>query len=658
LILCSSLLFLVPPPVLAASRDSDENDLSAMSLEDLMDLEVTSVSKRAQKISESAAAITVITNEEIRRSGMTTIPDLLRGVPGLAVAQIDANHWAVTARGFNDQFANKLLVLIDGRSVYTPLFSGVYWDVQDVVFEDIERIEVIRGPGGTLWGANAVNGVINIITKSAKDTQGAYVDAGGGNRENGFVTSRWGGGDGEDFNYRAYVKYFNRDNFDTPGGGGEWHDAWSQVRGGFRFDWDVGEKNTLTVQGDYYDGEHDQVLLGGIFSPQDVSGGNILARLRHVYSDDADVSVQVYYDRTERNAVETGEDRDTFDVEVQGFLRPVPRIALTGGAGYRLLHDDFDSNLMITIDPGPPPISLPVVSLADPVETNHLASAFVQCDFELVEDRLTAIMGSKFEYNTFTGFEYQPSARLLYTPSEHHTLWTAVSRAVRTPSRVDDGIQILIPGDTGLSIVRGSRDFDSEEVLAVEAGYRTNPIHSLDLDIAAYYNDYEDLRSVENEGTVPPGVTFESFANRAKGYGYGVEASATWQATDWWRITGTYTFMKLRIRTGNSRDEVSADPDEHDTPNNQFAVRSLINLPMNFELDTQVFWVGKVQSQSISSYTRFDARLGWRPIEAVELSVVGQNLTDQRHGEFGQGVLSLNSAIPRTVYGKVAFRWQ
>jgi iron complex outermembrane receptor protein len=625
-----------------------------------MDLEVTSVSKRAQKVSESAAAITVITNEEIRRSGMTTIPDLLRGVPGLHVAQIDANHWAVTARGFNDQFANKLLVLIDGRSAYTPLFSGVYWDVQDVVFEDIERIEVIRGPGGTLWGANAVNGVINIITKSAKDTQGAYVTAGGGNQEHGFVTGRWGGGDGEDFHYRAYVKYFNRDNFDAPGGG-EWHDAWSQVRTGFRLDWDLSEKDSLTFQGDFYDGEHDQVLIGGIPSPQDVRGGNLLARFRHVYSDDADVSVQMYYDRTERNAVEVGEDRDTFDIEVQGFLRPVERIALTGGAGYRLLHDDFDSNLIVVPPPLPPPFppgaGLPLVALEDPKDTNHLWSAFVQGEFEAIEDLLTLTAGSKFEYNSFTGFEYQPTARVLYTPGERHTLWAAVSRAVRTPSRVDDGIQLAIPSATGVTFIRGSSDFDSEEVLAVEAGYRTNPIDSVSLDVAAYYNDYEDLRSIENQGSIGP-ISLESFDNQAKGYGYGVEASATWQATDWWRITGTYTFMKLKIRTGSSNDATTADPDEHDTPNNQFALRSLINLPMNFELDTQVFWVGKVQSQGISSYTRFDARLGWRPIEELELSVVGQNLTDRRHGEFGTGVLSLNSAVPRSVYGKVTFRWQ
>jgi iron complex outermembrane receptor protein len=628
-------------------------DLLSLSIEDLMQIEVTSVSKHAQKLSEAPAAVTVLTSEDIRRSGMTTIPDMLRMVPGLHVASIDSHTWAVTARGFNGQFANKLLVMIDGRTVYTPLFSGVYWDVQDLVLEDIDRIEVVRGPGGSVWGANAVNGVINVITKKAADTQGLLVSSLGGSLERTSTSARYGGMLGDDVHYRASVKYFNRGDFDNRGGVNA-HDEWDVARGAARVDWEPTDADQLTLQGDFYDGNADGTTLpAGPFPPShndsDLQGGNVLARWVHSFSEQSDFQLQTYYDRTDRDATILREERDTFDLEVQHHFRPLSRNNVIWGMGYRLTHDDIRNSPGVTFDPTN--------------RTVHLGSAFLQDEISLIPDRVTLTLGSKFEYGSYAGFEIQPTARVLWTPSERHSVWAAVSRAIRAPSRSENDVTLIVPtSPTEFDLLQGENSFDSEELWAYELGYRARPLDFISIDAAAYYNDYDELRSVEDGGTVVnfpflgADTTFFSGDNKLTAEGYGVELSSTWSAFDFWRLTGGYTLMVLDVHRGNSTDP-TAKGQEDDTPEHQFFFRSVLDLPSNFELDAAVYFVGKVRNQDVGQYARFDLRLGWEPIPNLELSLVGQNLAESSHDEFGTSFTTLPTSVPRSGYGKITWRY-
>jgi iron complex outermembrane receptor protein len=629
---------------------ADDGDLLSLSIQDLMEIEVTSVSKRAQKLSEAPAAVTVLTSEDIRRSGMTTVPDLLRMVPGLHVANIDASTWAITARGFNGQFANKLLVMIDGRTVYTPLFSGVYWDVQDLVLEDIERIEVVRGPGGTMWGVNAVNGVINIITKEAADTQGLLVSSLVGNIERTSSASRYGGQLADDAHYRTYLKYFNRADFDNRGGVNS-HDAWSVARGGVRFDWKPTGADSLTLQGDYYNGDSDQTTLVLGPASTDFSGGNVIGRWVRSYSDTSSLQLQFYYDRTERSNVLLREDRDTFDVELQNRLNPLPGHDLVWGASYRLTSDDIRSSSVAGFDPSD--------------RTEHLASLFFQDEFPLFHERLRLTLGSKVEYNGYSGFEFLPNARLLWSPNERHSAWAAVSRAVRAPSRAENDVSLLAPAPTlpvDFVLMTGNSAFDSEHVLVYEIGYRAHPLDPLSIDVAAYYNDYDDLRSLETSGLLVDYPSAGLFTATADGgnvlgaQGYGVELSSTWSVTEFWRLVGAYTFMKIDIDTNGSLDPTAVGQ-ENDTPTHQFNVRSLLDLPWNFQVDTAVFWVDDVSNQGVGDYARFDARLSWTPTPGLELSVIGQNLSDGSHNEFGHSFTGVATSVPRSVFGRVTWKY-
>lgn len=529
----------------ARAQDDADVDLAELSLSDLMDVEVTSVSKKSESLGDAAAAIYVITADDIRRSGHTSIPELLRTVPGLHVAHIDANKWAISSRGLNERFTNKLLVLIDGRSVYTPLFGGVYWDVQDTMIEDVERIEVIRGPGATVWGANAVNGVINIITKSAADTQGGLFVAGGGDRERGFAGLRYGGKLGEGLHWRAYAKTFKREPF-VDSNGDEAEDEWDVQRAGFRMDWEPTARDLVTLQGDVYAGDADGQVLGSLLvglseeldalstpvvDRQDLGGGNLLARWTRTFSEMSDLQLQVYYDRTERNTLFFDEDRDTVDVDFQHRFSPLERHDLVWGAGYRLTRDAIDSTS--------------TVGIRDSHRHDHLFSAFVQDQVELVEDRFWITFGTKLEHNSYTGWEFQPSGRFLWKPHEQHTLWGAVSRAVKTPTRADEDVRFRLatevdgsdieiplptvnvtvptgfppPNDTvvipftpdpftptapvPLVIdVDGDEDFDSTVLYAYELGYRFTPRDSLWFDLALFYNDYRRLDRSAERGVV------------------------------------------------------------------------------------------------------------------------------------------------------------
>lgn len=634
----------------ASSAWGSGPDLASLSIEDLMEIEVISVSKYAQLLNDAAAAIHVITNEDIRRSGALSIPEVLRMVPGLHVARIDGNRWAITARGFNLQFANKLLVLIDGRSVYTHLFSGVYWDVQDVVLEDVDRIEVVRGPGGSLWGANAVNGIINIITKKAEDTHGWLASGGGGTLEHGFGTLRYGSALGKTAHVRGYVKYFHRDDLETDAGRSA-NDNWDTIRGGFRLDWKPSPSDVFTLQGDLYDGVVNMTLLTFVAEEEDLGGGNVLARWRRVLSETSDLSLQAYYDRTERvSDALIGEDRDTVDIELQHQFRLASLHHLIWGTGYRLLNDRIENAF---------------VSFAPDKRTDHVVSAFVQDQVTILGDRLQLTVGSKFEHNDYTGFEWQPTARALWKLTPQHSIWTAVSRAVRTPSRADEDVTFLSSNSDppALLLVTGDRGFDSEKLLAYEIGYRAQLSDAMSIDVTAYYNDYDDLRSARM-GTTPlpsppflPGTFTAPFDNETEAVGYGVEVGASWNVTDYWAVSGWYTLMKLDVDAKAGSVDVLSEKQEDDTPTNQVHFRSRLNLPWDFEFDTSLWYVGEVSHQDAAAYTRLDVRLGWRPLESLEVSVAGQNLTERRHEEFGSGLFSVRSSVPRSVYGRVTWRY-
>jgi len=649
-----------------SSEDKAIRYLKDLSIEDLLNTEVTSVSGKSEKLSEAAAAIFVITDEDIRRSGATSIPEVLRMAPGLQVARINANSWAVTSRGFSDMFANKLLILIDGRSVYTPLFSGVFWDVQDTLLEDVDRIEVIRGPGATLWGANAVNGIINIITKNAKNSQGGMVTAGAGTEERGFGSMRYGAKLGEDCYFKVYAKYFDRDEGSSEAGFNV-NDDWDAFRGGFRTDLGISDLDSLTMQGDIYSGN------AGITRPfasmesasylkfyrddVEISGGNILARWRHTFSESSDLSLQIYYDRTERDDPVFRQDQDTFDADFRHRFRWGSRQEFIWGMGYRLISDKISNSPHFQIRPDS--------------KNFDILSAFAQDEIMLLKDHLWFTLGAKFEDNDFSGFEVQPSGRLLWKPYEFHTIWGAVSRAVRTPSRVDQGmlfdLVIIPPGSLDnpspypvMARIEGVKDFDSEEVIAYELGYRVEVTDNLFMDLTTFYNDFDDIYETAEGGIdysqLPSHIIALYYTgNSGGGETYGAELATTWGPLDWWQMKVAYTYLKVDMDSKPIGDIINGS-----SPHNQFSIQSIINLPGNMELDVWFRYVDQlpIPRLSVHSYTTLDVHLAWKPIESLELSLVGQNLLDSQHLEFNpMSFPSLATEIERSVYGKLSWHF-
>lgn len=603
------------------------SELKKLSLEELMEIEVTSVSKRAEKLSEAASAIQVVTGEDIRRSGATSIPEALRLASNLQVAQVDSRQWAISARGFNSTTANKLLVLIDGRTVYTPLYAGVFWDVQDTLLEDIDQIEVISGPGATLWGANAVNGVINVTTKRARDTQGLLVHGGGGTELRYFGGLRYGGTLTSNAHYRVYGKYFDRDSA-VLSDGRETTNDWSMGQGGFRVDWEPSEANLFTLQGDFYGGWGEQP------SPSDISmaGGNVIGRWSHTISESSDLGVQFYYDRTHRNIPGTfAEDLDEYDVDFQHRFLVGERHDVVWGLGYRLIEDDVENSAALAFLPAE--------------VSRQWFSAFAQDEIALVKDRLHLTVGTKLEHNDYTGFEFQPSGRLAWNVTKGHMLWAAISRAVRTPSRIDT--ELYAPGSPPFFFAGGT-NFVSEELLAYEVGYRVQPHPRVSVSLAAFYNDYDDIRSVEQG---PPQV----IANRQEGETYGAELTIDYRVTDWWRMRAGYTELQVEIRPKAGSTDLTRGASESHDPNRQFMIRSSVDLPGNIEFDAGFRFVTQIFNQSVPEYGELDVRLAWRPIPALELSVVGQNLLHKHHPEFGSP--TARREIERSVYGKVAWRF-
>lgn len=686
-------------------------DFTAFSLEELKNVEIISVSKKPEKISEAAAAVFVITQEDIRRSGVTTIPEALRLAPGVQVARINTNGWAVSVRGFGDFYSNKLLVLIDGRSVYTPIFSGVFWDEQDTVLEDIERIEVIRGPGSTLWGANAVNGVINIITRHTEDTQGGLITSGAGSEERFFGSLRYGDKMGNDARYRVYAKYFNRDQLDEADTSvknktyntlleDSFTDNWHSLRAGFRIDWAPFFTESFTLQGDAYTNRDDMkmegTVLDSIYETSRIEGGYLMGKWRHKFSETSDALFQMYYDRTRRDSLQAKYDVSILDLDFQHRFVLGKRHECTYGLGYRFISDEIENFNFMLFDPSS--------------RDQSLFSAFVQDEIQVVADRLRVTIGSKFEHNDFSGLEIQPSLRFLWTLENRHSLWGAVSRAVRVPGRVEhDGLtvgrispvemhgtaslqktdivsnEVKNPSDNSngngaavgskatiiINTKSGTEDFDSEEVLAYEAGYRFQPTRSLWVDMTVFYNKYKNLETSEkiiSTGSAPendkPWKDDSEFIsspyiqnmlytdNKMDGESYGIEIAADWRPADQWHITAAYSYLQLCMHlTDASTDKESKAEIEGSSPRHQISLRSALDITKSLELDLWLRYVDELSAKGTDSYTALDARLAWRPFRNFELSLTGQNLFEHSHAEFS------DIEVERSVYGKVSWHF-
>lgn len=626
-------------------------DITKLSLEELLAVEITSVSKKAEKASDAAAAVFVINQEDIKRSGATTLPEVLRMAPGLQVARIDANKWAVSSRGFNGFSSNKLLVLMDGRTMYNPLFSGVLWDTQDTMLDDIERIEVIRGPGASLWGANAVNGVINVITKHSADTQGGLLTAGTGTEENGFGSLRYGAKVNDRTTYRVYGKDFSRSDLEYADGS-KANDDWHQARGGFRLDSVAAPDSpySFTVQGDGFNGYSDATtnipdatsptLSTNIINPSNVRGANLLTRLTRKEKDNSEMSLQAYYDRERNNDLVLGDDRGTADIEFQHRFQSTTKQELTWGLGYRYSHNTLENSQTISFAPAS--------------RSDQLFSAFLQDEITLVEDLFRLTLGSKFEHNDYTGYEVQPSGRLLFTPHKHHTFWGAVSQAVRTPSQADRDVRIssylvptnfliaaghpypFAPNELAEITISGNEEFKSEKLTAYEIGYRTQVHERLAFDAAAFFNDYSRLRTIPLEGgsiitpTTNPAYLYQldyKDGNTMEGNTYGFELVADAKPLDWWRLQLAYTFLRMDLQeTGQGL--YAGEDAEGESPRNQVSLRSMMDLSPTITLDTWLRYVDNLPTYGIPSYFALDARIGWQVTPRFELSLVGRNLLD------------------------------
>lgn len=580
-------------------------DLADLSLEQLTRITVTSASRREERLLAAPASIFVITADDIRRSGATSIPEALRFAPNLHVARADNSQYAITARGSNNVLANKMLVLIDGRAVYTPLFSGVFWEAQDVLLGDIERIEVISGPGATLWGANAVNGVISITTLPARRTHGPRVELGGGDRERG-VSLRHGRALAEGGSLRGYFRYFDRDGVRTQSGRDIGDDA-RRVQGGFRGDWGT-EARGFTLQGDAYRGEVDR-------SPsREFSGANLLGRWRHELADGSRLRVQAYYDRTDRRHEETfDESLDTFDVEAQHLLKPWRGHTMVWGGGHRRSRDRVENSAAQAFLP------------AD--RSLNWTNAFVQDEVALAP-RLSLTAGLKAERNPYTGVEWLPNMRLAWQPGVEDLVWAALSRAVRAPSRLDR--ELFFPGTPPFTVVGSSR-FESEVAYVAELGYRAQVSHGLSLSATVYHHDYPNLRSL--------GLTDEgpAFLNDVEARTSGIEAWGSYRPSPSWRLSGGFVLQDVERRVKPGRIELGTIGSLGNDPERKALLRSSWDITPRHELDVALRHVGALPDPAVPAYTTVDLSLAWRASRSVELSLAVKNVFDRHHVEWGAG---------------------
>lgn len=622
--------------------------LRNLPLADLLNVNIinrkgTLAARKVQTLGDTAAALFVITNEDIRRAGITSLPEALRMAPGIQVAHINANKWAISARGSNAPYSSKLLVMIDGRTVYSPWQSSVFWDIQDVVIEDIDRIEVIRGPGGALWGANAVNGIINIVTRSSEMTQGNMLSIHADTGEEPLIaTVRHGGEIDNTMFYRVYGKFYQHAPF-LDEHGEEIHDSWLLRRGGFRLDWEKDEQNRFTLQGDIYDGFTNEESIDrnarDVHATDylDLYGHNILGRWQYQQENDI-TTLQIYYDNTNRDRPLNKELRDTYDIDFQQNLTLTHTHSLIWGLGFRRTSDTLDT------------------SYTPSKRTTQLFSGFIQYEWLFEPQKLRFTIGSKLEHNDYTGFEWQPTIRLLWTPLKEHSAWVAISKAVRTPSRIDSDLKSR--GSTPTMIVNytGNPNFKPEQVIAYEMGYRFKYADSAFFDANIFFSDYNSLRSVDlvsfDPSTIPIETTI-ALDNKMYGEVYGIELSTHWQVLDNWQLIFAYSYLSTQLHMKEATTYFSTEVEEGDNPKNQVTLRSLVNLPHNMEFDTTVYYVDSLPNQEVASYIRTDMRLGWHINKDLSIDLGTRNLFDNQHKEFGNGTESsviIPDEVPRTFY--------
>jgi len=666
-LLAAQVCLLAQGLVPAHATTEGANQYLDMDLAQLMQVTITSVSKKPQALADAAAAVFVITQEDIRRSGATSIPEALAMAPGLQVAQISASKWSIASRGFGGYTANKLLVMLDGRSVYTPAYSGTFWDMQNTLLEDIDRIEVIRGPGGTIWGANAVNGVINIITKKAQDTQGSLVRASVGNLEKSSTGARHGGAIGESAYARFYVTTSDYANNMLADSGQDAHDGWHNYQGGFRMDGQVGSKNQWTLQGDLFKNDGDQIVfpywvetspyLRADSSGYTATGNNLIGKWQHKLTGGDLLTFNAYYDANNREESYYEQTFTTIDLNLQYETQLGQRNSLTLGAEYRQIDGDFEQTYQVEI----------------PDQRNTLYSAFLQDEIKLVADRLWLTLGSKYEHNEFTGNEWQPSARLLWKPEVDHSLWTAVARAVRTPSMIENSGAVTVavfptPWGTQKSSVRGDADFGSESLVAYEAGYRWQARKNLSLDVAVYHNVYDDLYV-----TLPrsnPNNFDQYFVNAREGHGEGVEVAANWKTTPWLSLIFTYSWQELELKFADGLDSTGTllgeDATTKDTPTQQASVRSAIDFGEHWQFNCWLRYVDAIKSRNVADATKLlpidayfllDANLIWKPQKDLEVMLAGQNLLNSSQLEYISELVTLPTEIERGFFAKVTWRF-
>jgi len=655
-----------------------KSDLLQLSIEELMNIEVISASKRKQKLTETPAAVFVITGDDIRRSGATSIPEALRMAPGVQVGRIGTDKWSVSIRGFNGRFSNKLLVLIDGRSVYTPLSSGVIWSQQDVLMEDIERIEVVRGPGATLWGVNAVNGVINILTKNAANTQGTLLTAGGGSFEQGFIAARHGGKINENTAYRVYAKGFKRDNTKTLSGSSA-QDNWHSARAGFRID-HTGDIDAVTLQGDVFINDISDALIpfgssqsaGLDLIHRKEFGGNIRLRWDHQFSDQSSIIFQTYYDRVQNQLAPQTKHAESFDAELQHRFPLFNSHDITWGLNYRLFHTRALNTFITSFNPQ--------------ARSNYFVSGFVRDEIELLPDQVKFSLGVRLGYNNLSGIEVQPNARLMWTPDSRNSLWASISRAVRTPARGEQDVLINMgvmppqPDLTGSSLpimqtVFGSNRFNAEELLAYELGFRHQFNSQASLDITGFYNDYDHLRDF-GIGTIQPAIGTHRdlivsvlqqehlilpllFNNKGSAHAYGAEIAIDWMPHEKWRLQGNYSYLTINTKSNPAFTAIDASTGGAGkaSPQHQLSLRSNFDLSEKLQFNLWLRYVSGLSFYAISDYVTMDANMIWKPVKNVEFFLVGQNLFKQQHRESQSDFIStIASTIPRGIYTGV--RWE
>lgn len=631
-----------------AAASETEPSLFDLPLEQIMQIKVISASRTTnQSLMEAPAAMAVITQEDIRRTGFTSLPEQLRMVPGLHVAQIDGNKWAIASRGLNERYCRTLLVQLDGRTLYSPIFSGVYWEGQAPMLEDLDRIEVVRGPGGALWGANAVNGIINIITKPAAETQGWLMTGTTGNVDHGLGAVRYGGQAGENTFYRVYAKHDERDGSNTYGAPYTDDTGFSQA--GFRFDWKDRIDQSLTMQGDFYHGRFSDSYVGADLRSgtnpvsligREADGWNFLGKWNKAVSAISDIQVAAYYDYSQHHIydpVDIFSATKIFDLDCQQTVRYGQGHETVWGLSVRSTHSSIRNNNKIAYHPHS--------------RSLQTFSGFTQGTFSLVPDHLKLILGAKLEHNEFTGFELQPNVRLALTISPRQTAWAAVSRAVRVPSLINEDADFIVTVLARNMAVRlrGNHDMDAERVVAYEAGYRAIPFESLSIDLAVFFNRYNDLKTELATTSRQPTLRY---GNEQEGYTQGFEAALDFRPSDIWRIAASYTWQSMHLHDGDTRRAKS-------TPAHQFQIRSYYDITSWLELNSALYFYDRVAQYAIKSFFRFDAGVTIRPLKNLDISFWGQNLLDPSHKEYAPDIYTSagGGEVERSFYCKITWRY-